>query len=138
MNATFFPSLGEPVVRSVTIAPQARYTVSAADIGELAGKDFSSTFTGSGPFVAERAMYWGSPWHGGTASMGATTLQSRWLFAEGIANSVMETFYLILNPNDFPIEVTAAYCPEYHAPFTQTFTVEPKARHTVYLNGARR
>jgi hypothetical protein len=53
---TYYPSHGGTVVRAYTIAPQARHTVNAADIGELAGKDFSSTFTGDGQFVAERAM----------------------------------------------------------------------------------
>jgi hypothetical protein len=136
VDATFFPSQGGPVTRRFNIGPQSRFTVNAGSIDELAGKDFSSTFTSTdGPFIAERAMYWGNPWHGGTASMGATGLATRWLFAEGVANSMLETFYLILNPNDFPIEVTATYFPEFSSSFSQTFTVDPKSRYTVYLNG---
>jgi hypothetical protein len=135
VTAMYFPSVGEPVARYYTIPAQSRFTVNAFDVGELAGKDFSTTFTGDAGFVAERAMYWGNPWHGATVSMGASSLQSRWLFAEGVANSVFETFYLILNPHDFPIEVTATYFPEVSASFSQTFTVGAKQRHTVYLNG---
>ena len=135
VNATFFPSYGGAVVRSFTIAPQARYTVSAADIDELAGKDFSSTFTGRRPVRRRARDVLGQPVARRHGEHGGDRLQSRWLFAEGVANSVMETFYLILNPNDFPIQVTAVYYPEYTGAFTQTFTIEPKSRYTVYLNG---
>ena len=76
VNATFFLAQGGPSCRTFQIAPQSRFTVNAADIPELAGEDFSSTFTADGGFVAERAMYWGSPWHGGTVSMGATAVEA--------------------------------------------------------------
>ncbi len=103
---------------------------------ELAGKDFSSTFTADERVCRRARDVLGAT--RGTAARRAwarTALATRWLFAEGVANSMLETFYLILNPNDFPIEVTATYFPEFSGSFSQTFTVDPKARHTVYLNG---
>jgi hypothetical protein len=135
VTGTFYPSHGGPVQRTFEVGAQSRLTVNAAEINELAGKDFSTTFTSNGGFVAERAMYWGNPWHGGTVSMGAPALQSRWLFAEGVANSILETFYLILNPNDFPIEVTGHYFPEYSNAFSRTISIPARSRFTVYLNG---
>lgn len=140
VRGTFFRADGQVVVKDFVVPAQTRYTVAASQIPELAGADFSSTFsthqTDGHSFVAERAMYWGKPiFTGGTASMGAPGLSQRWLFAEGVANSAFETFYLLLNPMDHPIVVTATYGTEYSGSFQRTYTVDPHQRYTVYLNG---
>ena len=79
-------------------------------VPELAAQNFGVKVTSTVPVVAERAMYFGlgaTGFIGGTASVGAPGLSTRWLFAEGAAAPGFHTFYLLMNPNPFPIDVHA-------------------------------
>jgi hypothetical protein len=127
----------DPIFQHVTVPPQTRITIDANGVAGLTGRDFSTTIvsTNSVPVVAERAMYWGPNWVGGTASLGATYWSKDWYFAEGAAATNFESFYLLMNPNTFPISVTARLMPEGSAPYREeTFTIEPRARYTYHLN----
>ena len=79
---------------------------------ELAAQNFGVKITSTVPVVAERAMYFGygaNGFIGGTASIGAPGLSKAWLFAEGAAAPGFHTFYLLMNPNPFPIDRHAQF-----------------------------
>ena len=139
---TFLTASGQVITKQYPVAAQKRLTLYANAIPELAGKDFSTTITAATGVVAERAMYWrliGSPdpsWVGGAASVGASQLQTTWVFAEGAAAPNFESFYLLLNPNPTPITVQARFLPETGMPTVKTIEVKARSRETVYLNGA--
>ncbi len=141
VSVTFLTASGQVITKPYTVAAQKRLTLYANAIPELAGKDFSTTITAATGVVAERAMYWrliGSPdpsWVGGAASLGASQLQTTWVFAEGAAAPNFESFYLLLNPNSTPITVRARFLPETGMPTLKTINVAPRSRATVYLNG---
>ena len=109
-------------------------------IPELAGHDFSTTVVATVPVVAERVMYWrqigsGNPeWIGGTASVGTVYPAQGWVFAEGVAAPGFDTFYLLLNPNPFPITVRGLFMPENGTPVERYYYVHPASRYTVFLN----
>jgi hypothetical protein len=89
------------------------------------------------PMVAERAMYFGygpNGFVGGTASIGAPNLSTLWLFAEGAAAPGFHTFYLLMNPNPFPISVNRTFFLEDGSHLDGSLTVEAGSRKTVYLN----
>jgi hypothetical protein len=137
---TFARADGVNVTRSYTVPAQRRLTLNANDIPELAGRDFSTSIeTGTG-VVAERAMYWSllfsadPTWIGGTATLGAPSMSAYWAFAEGAAAPGFETFYLLLNPNAFPITVNGALVLENGTTVDQTYQLPPRSRSTVYLN----
>jgi hypothetical protein len=131
---------GVNVTKSYTVAAQRRLTLNANDLPELAGKDFSTTVEAASGVVAERAMYWrllfsaNPAWIGGTATLGATSTARVWMFAEGAASPGFETFYLLLNPNPYPIQVRGTFGPESGGSFQQTYEVPAQSRATVYLN----
>jgi hypothetical protein len=141
VDVRFLTSGGQVINKQYTVAAEKRLTLYANGIPELAGKDFSTTITATSDIVAERAMYWrliGSPnpeWIGGAASVGAIAPQTSFVFAEGAAAANFESFYLLLNPNQTPINVTARFLPESGMPTQKVFTVAPQSRATVYLNG---
>jgi hypothetical protein len=141
VDVKFLTPSGQVISKQYTVAAEKRLTLYANAIPELAGKDFSTTITATGGIVAERAMYWrliGSPdpsWVGGAASVGAIAPQTSWVFAEGAAATNFESFYLLLNPNQTPITVTARFLPETGMPTVKTITVAPQSRYTIYLNG---
>jgi hypothetical protein len=58
VTANFYLASGAVVTKTFTVGAQGRYTLDANLIQELAGLDFSTTFTSTGGIVAERAMYW--------------------------------------------------------------------------------
>jgi hypothetical protein len=137
---TFSRADGVNVTKSYTVPAQRRLTLNANDVAELAGKDFSTTIDTASGVVAERAMYWhllNSPdptWIGGTATLGATGPQSAWVFAEGAAAPGFDTFYLLQNPNPFPITVRGHFAIDGGGYTEQTYQVGANARFTVYLN----
>jgi hypothetical protein len=137
VQATFVTERGTTVARAFSIGPQKRYTLSANEIPELAGLDFSTTFLADQPLVAERAMYFatvrGGPWTGGMAAIGTNAPASRWLFAEGAAATDFHTFYTILNPNGNAVTLTVNYLRENLGLRTITYTVKANTRDTLHL-----
>jgi hypothetical protein len=128
-----------PVQITATIPAQTRVTVDANGIPALAGRDFATSIVTSGFIVAERAMYWGPNWLGGTASLGAPGYSKYWYFAEGTAAQNFESFYLLFNPNPFDITVYTRLLPGQDSTLTSykdyAITVKANSRHTFYLNG---
>jgi hypothetical protein len=138
----YYRADGQVIGHSYNLGPQQRYTVDANIIPELAGADFSATFTSSDnvPIVAERTMYWGwqgssNLWIGGHGTVGAQLLNPTWYFAEGNAASNFESFYLLLNPNPHPISVLANFMTEFAGRIQKTYTIPANSRYTVYMNG---
>jgi hypothetical protein len=145
VTGSYFRADGQVVTRSYTIGAQQRLTIDANAINRdantpvgLEGADFSSTFSSTVPIVAERAMYWGyvanQGWIGGHGTMGAPALNWYWAFAEGNAAANFDTFYLLLNPNPFPITINATLLTEYSGVRYDTYVVPANTRYTVPLN----
>jgi hypothetical protein len=92
---------GGEVVKTYSLPPLSRQTVSAGDVPELVGRAFGTevTFTHGG--VAERAMYFGTNpfWTAGHESAGVPAPSTRWFLAEGATGPFFETFILLANPN---------------------------------------
>ena len=108
-------------------------------------RSFSARFDSTAPVVAERAIYFGGngSWIGGHASMGIPTLSvagapplpTRYYFAEGVAAPGYDTYYLLVHPHPWAIEVTARYLLQVdNSVATTTFVVPANSRHTVHLN----
>jgi len=82
LRATFFRDDGVTVVRDYTVDAQRRFTIHAATIPELAGRMFgvtleaitTATIPARQPFIAERAVYWGTGWYGAHASAGSPSM----------------------------------------------------------------
>lgn len=84
------------------------------------------------PLVVERTQSWdarGYGGHGGTA----VTPSTRWLFAEG-AQGYFDTFVLLTNDNDAPVDVTVRFLLEDATAVTETVTVAGHARHTIHTD----
>lgn len=76
LRATFLREDGTGIVRDFTgrsaIPPASRFTIAGFFYPELSNQRFAAFFESLNnvPFVAERAVYWGSPYSGGHASTG--------------------------------------------------------------------
>jgi hypothetical protein len=84
------------------------------------------------PLVVERTQSWdarGYGGHGGTA----VTPSTRWLFAEG-AQGYFDTFVLLTNDNDGPVDVTVRFLLEDATVVTEVVTVPGHARSTIHTD----
>jgi len=134
---TFFLENGTTVHRELMVGPQQRITLDASSVPELAAQNFGVQLHATVPVVAERAMYFGlgpAGFIGGTASAGAAGLSPLWMFAEGAAANGFHTFYLLMNPNPFPITVNRSFFREDGTRLDGSYTIEAGSRKTVYLN----
>jgi hypothetical protein len=135
---TFFLESGSTVERVIPFGPQQRVTLDASSVPELDMQNFGVKISSTVPIVAERAMYFDyvAPrgFIGGTASIGAPGLAQSWLFAEGSSGTGFHTFYLLMNPNPFPITVNRWFFLEDGSKFEGSYTVGAGSRKTVYLN----
>ena len=146
VTATYYLDDGTTQTRTYTVSSQQRTTVHVnATLPELAGHAFSVKFASTLPIVAERALYFGEggAWTGGHASMGIPTtfdgqgvpqLPTRYYFAEGVAATGFDTFYLLVNPHASPIDVDVRYLKSDGTSETRTVTVGANRRVTVHLN----
>lgn len=134
VTATYARGDGQLVQRAYTVGPQGRLTVFANEVAELNGHNFGTTFSSSAPIVAERAMYWGQGWIGGTATIGAKAPSPQWLFAEGAASEGFDTFYLILNPSQTATRVNVQFSLPDGQVIPRFYDVAAGARANVWLN----
>jgi hypothetical protein len=136
----FLDGSSAPITRTYNVPASGRFTVFANDVPELAGRDFSARYRsadGSSGFVAQRAMYWGANYLGGHSANGVPGEQSRWFFAEGAAAPNFDTYYTLLNPNPFDVNVAVTYYTATgpRARPSGVLTLKANSRGTIWLNG---
>lgn len=142
VTVDFIADAGAGVLTTLqqSIPAQGRWTISAASIAALNGKNFSvRVASGNGVGVlAERSMYWGSGWSAGHSAVGSPSAAADWYFAEGTAMPGFNTYYLLLNPNPYPATVDVTYhlsplngTPQ--QPVLKTYTLPSNSRTTVFL-----
>ena len=130
----FMTDLGARVVRTYTVGPQARFTVWANAIAELAGNSFATTVRATQPVIAERAVYfWSgtSGWRGGHVSAGATAPAQRWFVAEGRTGPFFDTYVLIGNPGASAVTATLRYLTQAGLTRTDVVTIGARSRLTI-------
>jgi hypothetical protein len=105
-------------------------------IAELAGKDFSTKIHADVPVAAERSMYWGPRWQGGTTSAGAAGPAPVWYFAEGAAAPKFDTYFTILNPGGtVTVDVTFLGEVGQIGP-VRSYTIPAQSRATIWATEA--
>ncbi len=91
---------------------RSRKTIRANDVPGLSSTDFSTRVSGSRPLVAERSMFWGEGTPLGEAchgSIGMSSPHSTFYFPDGQAGGGYETWTVVANPNDVPVQVMISY-----------------------------
>jgi hypothetical protein len=97
--------------------------------------------TSTVPIIVERAQYWPDPapnWYEAHNSFGVTATGTRWGLAEGRVgtSSAYQTFILLANTNNNPVDVAIAFLREDGTSFVKNFIVQPSSRFNVAVGGA--
>ena len=110
VTLTCLTNMGPRALDPFTIPPQSRETVWMNDL--IADTDFSTKVTADVPIIAERAMYWGAGSALGEAchdSIGLDEPHAMFFLPDGQTSDGRETFTLVANPNDSPVDVMVSY-----------------------------
>jgi hypothetical protein len=129
----FLPDGRPPVVKPYRIPKQGRLTIHANSIAELANTDFSFRIDADQAIMAERSMYFGPNWVGGTNTVGAIEASSAWFFAEGVAAERFDTYYTVLNPNPSPITLSVSYLRDDGGVIFKEYPLAANSRSTISL-----
>ncbi|MFN8059091.1 MAG: hypothetical protein U0Q12_07985 [Vicinamibacterales bacterium] len=136
VQATYFVDTGDRYVRQYDVPPFGRTVILANRVPGVEGHSFAARFTGSGPFVAERSMYFsggGQVWSGGTTAPGATLANAQY-FAEGRTGPAFDTYLLLTNPASTPTEVDIACTRADGVVVRRTVVLPYESRVTVWLD----
>ncbi len=101
VTVTYVVAEGANRERIYALGPRARINIYVnQEVGS--GHDLGMEAYSSGPFLAERSLYfyYDGRWSGGHTSCGTRRPSDRWYFAEGSTREGYETWLSLLNPND--------------------------------------
>lgn len=113
VTMTYMTELGQREQDPFTLPARSRKTINVNENEEMKEIDFSTRIDSTKPIVAERAMYWNSS--SGQVfqdSIGLSSLYGIYYLPDGESSGGTETFTLIQNPNDTPVEVSVTYLSE--------------------------
>ncbi|MBU4175257.1 MAG: IPT/TIG domain-containing protein [Actinobacteria bacterium] len=127
-HVTFMDDTGETKTYACDLPADSRTTVNAA--AEVPGANISVEVRAGHEVICERAMYWNGRVEG-HGSIGTTSLSRDWYFAEGCTDYGFETYVLVGNPGDDPVEVTLRYMFDDGGVHTTKHLLEPHSRLTV-------
>ncbi len=108
VTLTYMTTTGPVPQAPFTMPANSRQTIRVNYV--LPNADFSTQVASNKPIVAERAMYWdlgqGEACHD---SIGLANAHTTYYFPDGQSSNGWETFTLVGNPNDTPVNVEVTY-----------------------------
>jgi hypothetical protein len=131
----FFKEGGSTVEQDLGVGGHSRFTLRVDDVPGMDAAAFSTQVHSDGPIVAERAMYFKSGnRNDGTDTVGATQLSQDWYFAEGCTSATFDTYILLENPGNDPVNAWVYFMLEDGRNVDYVFWIGPHSRFTVPVN----
>ena len=127
-HVTFMDDTGNIQIGAYDLLADSRTTINAA--AEFPNANLSMEVRAGHDVICERAMYWNGRVEG-HGSIGTTSLSENWYFAEGCTDYGFETYVLIGNPGDGPVDVTLRYMFDDGGVHTTDHRLQPQSRLTV-------
>ena len=139
VDVSFLLPTGQPVERSIVVAPKSRYTLYVNDEdARLASTDVSAVFSSRLPIVVERAMYLTRPggrfFEAGTDTVGVQAPALRWFLAEGATGDFFDLFVLVANPGDQAAQIQVTYLLPDGTTIVKPWTVAAHSRSTIWVD----
>ena len=137
VTVTHMTPSGAGAAPAITVPANSRTTLRLNDT--MPGTDLSTRVSGSLPIVAERAMYWDTgTGEAGHSSIGVSAPRSKFFLPGGQSGRGFEAFFetwtLVQNPDDAPVEVRVTYLSwdgKSNKQFTRTMA--PNSRQTFLM-----
>jgi hypothetical protein len=120
----------------VRVPIDARRTISPAVFESLTSAPFSTLIESDAPIVADRTVRWDASGYGAHAETAVDAPATTWYLAEGSTSGAFALFYLLQNPGDVTASVSVRFLrPAPAPPITRAYTVAPRARLTIPVDG---
>jgi hypothetical protein len=121
------------------VDPKSRHTIHLNRLVENRAMALVLSERGGRGFAADRAVYTTKDgrWIGAHAATGASALRSEFLFAEGASSPSnghgdhYQTFFLLANPGDTPVDAVVTYYPEPGDPVEDVVQIGARSRRTL-------
>ncbi len=139
VEVTYLYNGEDPVTKSYALGANSRRTLNVNQEAGV-GKELGIKVSSSLPILAERPVYFdyrgtsGRAWTGGHCVVGADAPSTEWYFAEGCTLEGFEEYLTLANPNDLPAVAQVTYLYQDQDPRTESYTVFPHSRRTLYVN----
>jgi hypothetical protein len=131
-----FPD-GTWIDKAHLVPARARRTIdAAAEDASLAVATFSMRVTSDRPVMAERAMWWGTPWYEGGVSPGTAETGTVWAIGEGREGGadLDSTFVLVSNASADAGSVSVTVVDDQGASQSRTYALAGGARMTLRIS----
>ncbi len=127
----FVNEKGQGAQRVVKVNPMSRATVFVNDV--MPESSVSAKVSSDLPIIAERAMYFNykGAWNGGTDSVGATSPENDWYFAEGTTRNNFDSYLTLQNPSGNTVMAALDYMIEGEGLKKASVNLAPNSRTTV-------
>jgi uncharacterized repeat protein (TIGR02543 family) len=140
VQARYLLNDGRTVERVYEVGPSSRKTVLVdAEGPPLSDTELSTVLTSLNgvPIIAERSMWWPSPWYEAHNSPGSTVTATKWAVGDGDTGpppSSTTTYLLIANTSPFPATVRVSLLSELdYPPLWRDYTVPASSRRTIHV-----
>jgi uncharacterized repeat protein (TIGR03803 family) len=119
----------------VDLPPHAHVTVDPATADAMQGAAFSTVVESDAFVVVERTMTWDATGYGSHAETAVASPSRDWYFAEGSTAGDFTLFYLLENPNPFPVAASIRYLrPSSPTAMEKQYTLAPNSRRTICVD----
>jgi hypothetical protein len=135
VNLTFMRSDGGTSDVNFEMSPRSRHSVHVDEVPGLESCEVSTRINASTPVIAERSMYFDyNGITGGHDSIGITEPAETWYLAEGCTGWGFDTYVLVQNTDDDPVEVEYTFMKDDRQNIEYTRTVPAHSRYTVKVD----
>ncbi len=131
----FQRDVGAEIRQVLSIPTRSRATVNPETIVGLENAAFATVVESSQAIVVDRTMTWDGTGFGSHSETSIEQPASTWYLAEGSTAGTFDLYYLLQNPNATAATVTITYLRPSGGPLTKTYTVNPRSRRTINIDG---
>lgn len=128
-TVTWMLESGQQVVRQYKLPPQSRTNIWVNQVVPNAA--LATRVDADQSIFVERAMYIRSDGH---ASAALPSGSARWYLPEGYTGPGYDTWILMLNPNQTPVNVKVTFMLDSGAPVVRNYVIKPTARFNLWAN----
>ena len=126
---------GAEIQQLLSIPARTRATVNPETIVGLENSAFSTVVESNEAVVVDRTMTWDGSGFGSHAETSVEQPSTTWYLAEGSTAGNFDLYYLLQNPTASAAQVQITYLRPSAGPVTKTYTVNPRSRRTINVDG---
>ena len=120
---------------SLKLPPMSRKTVKVDDVPGFEAAEVSTEVVSDRGVIAERAVYFNADGRdGGHDSVGVTSASEKWYLAEGYTGGSFDTYVLIMNPSEKPVEARTTFLRSDGHSSMRTDRLLARSRFTIHVD----